>query len=712
MAIAKRKTSSKKSKARRPWWRRWWMLLLTLPAILLGLVATVVFFLVFASVPLPQDIGAADATFVLDRDGNPYGQLSAQVGRVEVDIEDLPGHVPLSVLAAEDRGYYQHGGISVTSILRAAVVNLRSGEAAQGGSTITQQYVKNAVVGNDRTLVRKLKEAALAMKLERRFSKDEILELYLNTIYWGRGAYGIDAAARTYYGIPSTELSLTQSSTLAGIISSPENLDPAEEPEAAARRQRYVLDGLLTQEWIGEDTWTQAIAEGLPEVTSRTIASAGAGGYYLDAVRREVAALVGDEAIFRGLTITTEVDARMQTHAENAMAGALAGQPFSGALVAIDPVDGGIRALVGGPDPVAQPFNAAIKAVRQSGSSFKPFTLAAWIDNGWSPESAFPGGASRTVSDGKGGTTSVSNYGGRDRGSQTLRQGTWTSTNTVYLDAQTQLGADKVAAMARTLGVPENRDLPEVATLTLGVSSVTPLDMAAAYSTLASGGVHSQPRLVSKVVTADGEVLFSSQPERTAVIEANTAYLVSDVLQGVISSGTGGNASIDRPAAGKTGTTDDFRDAWFVGYTPDLVASVWVGNLDNSPMDGVTGGSVPAQVWSAFMRAALDGTPPTAFPEANLRGLEVRGDPNPDATASETATDAPSDGASEPQPDDSPSPSDAPCPPGVTGILAGCTSQEPSPSPTPTPTPTPSDPEPEPTPSSSEPEPTVSSPPV
>lgn len=702
---AKKSTSSSK-KAGRRWWQRWWLLLLAFPAILLGLVGVVVFFLVFASVPLPEDIGSATTTLVMDRHGNPYGQLSAEIGRVEIHIEDLPDHVPLSVLAAEDRGFYTHGGVSVTSVLRAAVVNIRERETAQGGSTISQQYVKNAVTGADRTLVRKLKEAALAMKLEQRFTKDEILELYLNTIYWGRGAYGIEAAARTYFGVPAASLSLAQSTTLAGIIQSPENLDPAEEPEAAARRQRYVLNGLREQQWLGEDTWTQAVADGLPNVLPRTVTAVGAGGYYLDAVRREVSELVGDEAVFRGLTVMTEVDPTMQVHAENAVAGALADQSFSGALVAIDPADGGVRALVGGPNPVRQPFNTAVRAFRQPGSSFKPFTLAAWVEAGWSPESHFAGGASRQVPDGQGGTTTVANYGGGDKGPQTLRQATATSTNTVYVDAQAALGVDKVAAMAHTLGIPAERDLPEVATLTLGVASVSPLDMASAYATLASGGVQTQPRLVSKIVAADGEVLFEAAPQRKAVIEANTAYVVSDVLSGVIRNGTGTRADIGRPAAGKTGTTDDFRDAWFVGYTPDLVASVWVGNLDNSPMDGITGGSVPAQVWSAFMKAALSGTDPHPFPEASLRGLEVRGeDPgasetpteDPSATPTDSPTDAPSDGPPSERP---------PCPSGVAGVLAGCASEEPTQSPSPSePTPTQ-----EPTSEPTEPEPTSSDP--
>ena len=674
---------AKGKKRQRRWWQRWWLLLLIFPAILLGLVGTVVFFLVFASVPLPEDIGDATTTVVLDREGRPYGQLSAEIGRVSVDIEDLPDHVPLAVLGAEDRRFFEHPGVSATSVLRAAVANLRAGETAQGGSTITQQYVKNAVTGADRTLVRKLKEAALALKLEQRFDKDEILELYLNTIYWGRGAYGVEAAAQTYFGIPATQLTLGQAATLAGIISSPENLDPAEEPDAALRRQRYTLDGMLEQGWIGQDTWNQAVAAGLPAVTTASI-STGDGGYYLDAVQREVAAIVGDEAVFRGLTVTTEVDPRVQAAAQDALATGVSGQPFTGAVVLVDPDDGGVRALVGGPDPVSQPFNTAIRSRRQPGSSFKAVALAAWVANGWSPESRFAGGTSREVPDGQGGTTTVTNYSQGDKGPQTLRQATWSSTNTAYLDAQEELGVDKVAAMGRLLGIPEDRDLPEVATLSLGVASLSPLDMASAYATFASGGVHTTPRVVSRIVAADGEVLFEAMPEREAVLDANVAYVVSDVLAGVVEGGTGRRADLGRPAAGKTGTTDDFRDAWFVGYTPHLAGAVWVGNLDNSPMDGITGGSIPAEIWAAVMTAAHEGVDATDFPEPDLRSLEVRGEPEPEPTetATETASDAPSDEPSEGPSDPGPGPDGRPpCPPGVAGQLAGCATEDATPPP-------------------------------
>ena len=671
---SQRATTSPPRKRR---WLRWALLLGSIPAVIVGLAMVVTFFVIFASVPLPSDLDS-QATAVFDRDGNHWATLASDTSRQDVRLVDLPDHVSLSVLAAEDRGFYDHVGVAPLSIIRAAVANLAAGELAQGGSTITQQYVKNAVVGNDRTLLRKLREAAVAIKLEQAQSKDHILELYLNTIYWGRGAYGIEAAAQTYFGVTAAQLSLSQSAMLAGIIQAPEGLDPAEEPEAAERRRQFVLDGLVAMEALPRDVIEDARAQELPQTSTRSLATSGSGGYYLDAVRRELAELVGDEAVFRGLQVTVEVDPLMQAAAERILSEALTDQPFSGALVAVDPEDGAIRALVGGPDVATQPFNAAVLSRRQPGSAFKPFTLAAWVDAGFSPESRYLAPAQVTVPDGTGGTTEIRNYGDRDRGTQTVREATWTSTNTVYVRMQEEVGADAVVDMAYRLGIPEERDLQAVPSLTLGVAGVNAVDMASAYATLAAGGVRSEPRLVRRVLDADGAVLYEAAAERTPVMSAGDAFLVGDVLRGVVANGTGARAALaDRPAAGKTGTTNDFRDAWFVGYVPQLATAVWVGNLDNSPMDGVTGGSVPAEIWAAFMAEATAGMDVRDLPAADARGKQVvnGANPAPDEEPTDEPTDGATDGPSD-QPSDGssedPGPTDDPeCTDGVLGVLPG-----------------------------------------
>ena len=640
----------------RPWWKQWWVVLLALPAAVVAVVGLLLFFFVFAAVPLPGDVGAAP-TVVLDAAGNEVGSLNAQAARQDVPLEQLPAYIPEAVMAAEDRGFYEHSGISITGIARALFANAKAGEVTQGGSTITQQYVKNALVGNDRTFVRKAKEASLALKLEQRYGKDKILDMYLNTIYWGRGAYGIEAAAQTYFDRPAAELSLNQAATLAGIIQSPESLDPADGSDVAARtdeRRRYVLAGMLEEGWVDQATHDQVVAEGVPDTTGRQSVEYGPNAYYLDAVRRELAAELGEKEVYTGLTVYTELDQDFQRAAESVMKEALAEQPFTGAIVSVDPRDGGVRALVGGRDFAEQQFNTAVRSARQVGSSFKPFTLTRFVQEGYSPESRFEAPASIVVPDGQGGETEVYNYDQEDHGVETVYEATRRSTNTVYMQMQEEVGAGNVVDTAASLGLPTSRPNDEtvmrsVPSLTLGVASFTPLEMASAYATLAAGGVRTTPHLVVKVENSEGEVVHEVEIEQEAVLEANDAYIVTDVLRGVIQNGTGTAADIGRPAAGKTGTTNEYTNAWFTGYVPQLATAVWIGNADNSPLEGeITGGSVPAEIWSAYMSTALEKVEVEDFPAPDLSGKELlNGEPEPS-----------------PSPSPSPSPTASPCPDG------------------------------------------------
>lgn len=668
---------------------RRWLAILAVPALLVAGAAAVAGLYLFASVPLPQDVGVGP-TVVLDVHGREVGTLDPGAPRREVALSDLPDHVPHAVMAAEDRRFLDHGGVSPLAVVRAAVVNLLAGEIRQGGSTITQQYVKNAVAGRERTFLRKAREAVLAVKLERRFPKERILEMYLNTIYWGRGTHGVEAAARTYFGVPAARLTLNQAATLAGLIRAPERLDPAERPEAADRRRRAVLDALLAEGWVGPARHRATTAAGLPAVSEPGDHPRGAAGYYLEAVRRELSSSLGPERLYRGLTVTTEMDLRIQRAAQRAVRDGLDGRPFTGAVAAVDPATGGVRALVGGRDPVSEPYNTAVRARRQAGSAFKPFTLAAFVEQGHSPASRFPAPASIRVPDGRGGTTAVANFDRSDHGILTVAEATRRSVNTVFMQVVEVVGPEAVADVAHRLGIPQGRDLAAVPSLTLGTSSVSPLDMASAYATLAAEGVASPPRLVRRVEDRLGTLLVDEEPHRERVVEADDARLVTDVLRGVVEHGTGRGAAIGRPAAGKTGTTDAHRDAWFAGYTPQLAAAVWVGHPDGRPMEGVTGGGVPARMWARFMRAAHDGLEVVGFTPPDPDGRQVI-NPSPTPTPSPTPSPIPSptpSGSSSPSTSPSPSPSPSPAPTVPVGPIPLPSASAPAPAATPSPAPT------------------------
>jgi penicillin-binding protein 1A len=692
------------SSARPPWIKRAMYGFVVIPGLLGAVLLAGAGVYFFQSVPFPDDI-TVGATVVLDRNGEEVGTLSAQAARQDIALSQLPEHVPQAVLAAEDRGFYDHGGISWRGTARALFRNIQARDIEEGGSTITQQYIKNAALTADRTFTRKANEAVLALKLERQQSKDNILEMYLNTIYWGRGAYGIEAAAQTYFDVPATELTINQAATLGGIIRSPSRLDPAEDPASADIRRRYTLDGMVGEGWLDQATAEQAVNEGLPSVSDRQTVEFGPAAYYLDAVRRVLSREIGEDIIFRGLTVHTELDMSMQTTAQQVITEHLANvpegtaeSPVSAALVTVDPEDGGVRAIVGGPDFAKQQFNAAVRGGRQPGSAFKPFGLAAFTDAGYSPESRFKAPAKIEIDFPGHGTYEVGNYGGSDFGEQTVQQATWSSTNTVFMQMVEVAGVDRVRDLAVDAGIPDTDAVPEVPSLVLGTADVTPYHMANAFATFASGGVRNEPRLVSRVVDGKGDVIYENGPESTGAMDSNVAYVVSSALQGVIQSGTGQRAQIGRPAAGKTGTTNDHRDAWFVGYVPQLSTAVWVGTMDNLPMEGMTGGSLPAEIWAAYMTQAVEGMEVRDFPAPDLSGLEILNEaPEPEPSPSPETTECPDEDGElietileegeecpehEPEPSPSPTPTEeeSPLP------LPGDDDEEEEPDPSPTPT--------------------------
>lgn len=574
----------------------------------------------FTSIPSPAEVSIPQSTVVLDARGKLVGRLFSGEDRVIVPRSQIPKVTRNAVIAAEDRGFYRHKGVSVAGVARAALANLFARKIEQGGSTITQQYAKNAFVGRKRTYSRKVREALVAVKLERKWSKDEILEAYLNTIYFGRGAYGIEAAARAYFGVESSRLTLAQSALLAGIIRAPEALDPSRKEQAALRARSRVLRAMAEEQMITEQE-REAAAEEKLVIRPRRAAVSGKALHFLDSVRRELVNKFGEDAVYRsGLKVVTTLNLAWQEAAEKAVGDVLdrATDPEA-ALVAVDPKTGSVRALVGGRDYAKRQFDLATQARRQPGSSFKPFVLAALLEKGGSLSQSYRAPA-RIKLDLGDRTWSVGNYDLRDYGSLSVERATANSVNTVYAQMILDAGPQQVAALAKRMGVAS--ELEPVASLALGTEEVTTVELASSYATLANDGRHVAVHMITKVTDRHGEQLYRFSEGADQAIPQRTARLVTRALVGVVENGTGERAALDRPTAGKTGTTENHRDAWFAGYTAQLASAVWMGfpdgttTMENVRGIKVTGGSFPARIWKQFMSAAHEGLPDVAFPSA------------------------------------------------------------------------------------------------
>ncbi|GAB4280630.1 MAG: hypothetical protein Kow0056_15300 [Coriobacteriia bacterium] len=573
--------------------------------------------------------GRDETSHVYDRDGELIAEVFAEENRTRVPLAEIPPNLRNAVIATEDERFYEHPGVDVWGILRALWVDIRTRSAAQGGSTITQQYVVNAFVDRENTLTRKVKEAVLAYRLEKDYSKDEILEMYLNTIYFGHGAYSVETAAQTYFGKHVQDLNLAECATLAGVIKSPGAYSPYLDPEASKQRREVVLRQMLEQGYITDEEFEEARSAQIE------LAGLGRGGdkapYFLEYVKSLLAEQFGEDALYRGgLEVHTTLDLDAQRAAEEAVGSILDREDDpSAALVAVDPATGDIVAMVGGRDYSTQQFNVAVQGRRQPGSAFKPFVLVTALEQGVPSERTYECGPVSIDVPGSGTWKVTGAYGGR-KGPMRLREAVEKSVNSVFAQLIMDVGADRVVETARRMGI--TTEIMPVPAIALGGldTGVSPLEMASAYGTLAAKGRHAQPRAIVRVTNPRGEVLFDSQPETTDVLDPAVAYLATDMLKGVISRGTGTAAAIGRPAAGKTGTTQEYRDAWFVGYTPDLVAAVWVGypeaQREMKDVHGrtVTGGSFPAQIWAAFMKAALEGIEPTDWSRPDgLKSLEI-----------------------------------------------------------------------------------------
>jgi penicillin-binding protein 1A len=632
-----------------------WALFLGIPALAVIAGTLIGLIYAFARVPLPDEVPTAQTIVFFDHTGHTeIGTLTAQENRRVVPLKEIPVHMRRAALAAEDRDFYEHGAISWRGLARASFANLLRRRISEGGSTITQQYVKNAFpgVGRDRTLFRKLKEAVIAVKLERKYSKDQILEFYLNTVYFGRGAYGVDAAARTYFSsggrrVSAKDLTPAQSALLAGVIRSPEFYAKKEHAVSAKARRNFIIQVMADRGWLSARQAKRATASllGVNWAQRRGGIANSTAPYFLEKVRQYLVDRFGSEAVnLGGFRVRTTLDLTMQRQADQTVKNILnqKNDPRA-ALVAIDPATGAVRAMYGGSNYARRQLNYATDSIRQAGSTMKPFVLAQALVDGWSVQSAFEGPAEYEVN-GK----TYANYDDVNYGWMTLMQATKLSVNTVYIQLMEKVKPDRVAGLAKRHGLaaeldkgtgvkPGKSPLEKVPVmkpylpLALGSGDVTTLQLASAFGTWANQGVHHPPYLVEKVVDSNDRVI--EQHDRndpgTAVVHPNVAATINLALRGAVEEGTGTGARLfDRQVAGKTGTTSNYTDARFVGYTPDLVTSVWLGYDDPRHklynvhgLARVSGGTLPAQIWRDFMVQATKGMEPRPFPDPQLTGM-------------------------------------------------------------------------------------------
>ena len=584
----------------------------------------------YAGIGLPKlsslsNLKTAQNSKVFASDGTLLTELHGDENREVIALEKIPDHLQKAVISIEDSEFFHHSGISWKSVVRALWANVIKGTVVQGGSTITQQYVKNAYVGTRRTLWRKIQEANLAYQLENKYSKEKILELYLNDIYFGQGCYGIYTAARKYFGKVPEQLTLAECAMLAGIVRSPSYYDPYKIPQEVQERRNFVLLKMQQHGFITNDEAVAAMNEPVTLAPPNILNSQRQAPYFCDYMTDLVRRTYGDQAAFRGgVRIYTTIDLNLQHVAENVLARML--KPGSGpdaAIVCIDPRTGYVKAMVGGKNYATNQFNLAAQGHRQAGSAFKAFVLSRAIADGVSPERTYDSSSPRIINLPEGGKWVVNNYEGHGSGSMTLRSATIHSVNCVYAQLIMDVGPSRVKALAKQMGIMTDfQDNPAIALGGLS-NGVTPLEMASAFGTLANNGIHAVPRSIYKATDVNGNVITENKPETHVVLDARVAAQVNDLLQEVVSSGTGRGASIGRPQAGKTGTTENHADAWFVGYTPDLVTAVWVGYPQGSiSMGGMAGGDLPADIWAAFMRQALKNTPPTDFAKVDKNSNE------------------------------------------------------------------------------------------
>ncbi len=549
-----------------------------------------------------------ETTYIYDINGTLLTRIHDEANREVVPLDNISPNLKRAVLAIEDSHFYLHHGINPGGIMRALVANIEQGETVEGGSTLTMQLVKNLFLSPNRSFSRKAAEAVLSIRMEQILEKNEILELYLNQVYWGHNLYGIETASQSYFNKPSSELTLAEGAMLAGIIQAPEEYSPFVNYPLAKQRQAVVLGRMRDLKWITAEE--EAEARKQPLLVGR-VTSFGQSNlpYVTDAVIQELTRRFGRDAVLKGgMRVQTTIDMNFQRMAEQTVQRWHERLYYQGlfysrsngqvALVAVDPRTHFVKAMVGGVDFQSSQYNRAIQARRQTGSAFKPFVYyAAFASGRYGPESIVQD-TPVSYRDGNG-YYSPQNYGGGFSGAVSIRKALEVSLNVPAIKLGQAVGLNKVIEICRSLGITS--PMEPVISMPLGAIDMTPMEMAGAFATFASNGWHSDPTFIVQVTDSMGNILLDNTPKPKLVLDPWSVASLTNVLQGVISQGTATSARIGRPAAGKTGTTSSQRDIWFVGYVPQLSTAVWVGNDDNRPLaSGATGGGFVAPIWRDF----------------------------------------------------------------------------------------------------------------
>ncbi|MBN3939735.1 MAG: transglycosylase domain-containing protein [Nostoc sp.] len=582
-----------------------------------GLVGLAISFRNLPDVRQLRNFFPSETTYIYDVKGKLLTSIHGEANREVVPLDRISPNLKRAVLASEDSHFYDHHGINPVGVGRAVVVNAAAGGVKEGGSTVTMQLVKNLFLSRKRAFTRKLAEAVLAIRLEQILTKDQILEMYLNQVYWGHNNYGAQTAARSYFNKSAEYLSLGESAMMAGLIQAPEEFSPFVSMKLAKQKQKEVLGRMLDLNWISQSEYDNALKQ---EIKLGRIKSfqGSALPYVTNTVAQELAKKFGRETLLKGgMRVQTTVDANFQIMAEETVTKwhkTLLGQGLSKnqmALVAIDPRTHYIKALVGGIDPKISEFNRATQSQRQPGSSFKPFVYyTAFATGKYGPDSTVVD-APVSYRDGNG-WYFPRNYDGGFSGAMPIRRALAQSRNIPVIKIGKAVGMNRVIETCRTLGIMS--PMEPVTSLPLGAIGVTPLEMASAYATFANYGWQSPPTVIARVTDSSGNVLLDNTPKPQLVLDPWASAAILDVMRSVITEGTGKGAALGRPAAGKTGTTSSEKDIWFVGTVPQLTTAVWVGRDDNRQLaDHATGGVMVAPIWKDFMEKALKNVPVENF---------------------------------------------------------------------------------------------------